>query len=410
VSPAAAAIARRALLGGRVAAPRPPRNDHDRDGRSWWLWLLVGAPVGLVIALVLLVALLAGALEQHCAGADATAAADARRTGALGGVGGSGLTRAQISTVREGSPYASARLTPGEYVSTSYGPPWGGIQGAGHVTSGGLRINGGRPRWYIVAVDPVLIGHGRLVYLWPNPFDWAGPFLAADTGGAIQQHRIDFYDWRGRTHQRAWGRRPTTLTTTPHTTTPATGRAAATTGASLVERAAALPADCAGTDDAPGSSAGGLALPGVRGRVTVAPLANAPGRPIRPALIAFLQAVAGIAARDLILTTGTNHSELTSSGRVSDHVLGLAGDFGSVANHFPLGGGFGTRLAAAALRAAGLPEPAALRLAAAGGGHNICHQGWRVQVIWRTGEHHDHVHIGLRHRCAFTGVQTFQIR
>ena len=76
-----------------------------------------------------------------------------------------------------------------------------------------------------------------------------------------------------------------------------------------------------------------------------------------------------------ILTTGTNHSELTVSGNVSDHIVGLAGDFGSVANHFPIGGGFGTTLAAAALRAAGVPEPEALTLAAAGGGHDVCHHG-----------------------------------
>jgi hypothetical protein len=138
-------------------------------------------------------------------------------------------------------------------------------------------------------------------------------------------------------------------------------------------------------------------------------LANAPGHSIRPELIAFVEGVAGVAGRELVLTTGTNHSELTSSGNVSDHVLGFAGDFGSVANRFPIGGGFGTRLAAAALRAAGLPEQVALRIAAAGGGHNVCRHGWRVQVIWRTGDHYDHVHIGLRHGCAFTGVQTFQI-
>jgi 3D (Asp-Asp-Asp) domain-containing protein len=382
----------RLLLGGRLALPRPPRD----SGRSRWAWWLAGAPLGMVVALVLLVALLAGALEQHCAGDDP--AAGGSRPGALGGIAGTGLTQAELDTVRHG-PYASDRRTTGAFVSTSYGPPWGGIQGRGIATSGGLRIGGGSPRWYMIAVDPVLVGHGALVYLWPNPFDWRGPFLAADTGGAIQGSRIDFYDWRGRQSQRAWGRRTTTLTLAPH-------------GSSApVEAAAALgPADCAGANQGSASpGAGALALPGTRGHVTVAPLANAPGRPIRPELIAFLEAVAGIAGRDLILTTGTNHSELTSSGRVSDHVLGLAGDFGSLANQFPIGGGFGTRLAAAALRAAGLPEQAALRIAAAGGGHDVCHHGWRVQVIWRTGGHHDHVHIGLRHGCAFGGVQTFQI-
>jgi 3D (Asp-Asp-Asp) domain-containing protein len=374
------------LLGGRVGFGSPAR----RGGRSWWLWGIASIPVGLIALVVVLIALLAGTLEQQC---------DAPSTGlpgALGGVSGTGLTQGQIDAVRS-SPFASDRRTAGTFVSTSYGPPWGGIQGSGISTSGGLRIDGGSPRWYMVAVDPTLIGHGQLIYLWPNPFEWKGPFLAADTGGAIKHYRIDFYDWRGRTQQRAWGRRPTTLTLAPR-------------GAGPLEQAAAAAGrlDC-GAKRSGGRSDDALALPGTRGRVTIAPLANAPGKPIRRELLRFAEGVAGIAGRPLIITTGTNHSELTSSGNVSDHVAGLAGDFGSVANHFPIDGGFGTKLAAAGLRAAGVPSEAAWRLAAAGGGHNVCHDGWRVQVIWRTGNHHDHVHIGLKHGCSFTGVQTFQI-
>ncbi|MDA0167167.1 3D domain-containing protein [Solirubrobacter ginsenosidimutans] len=348
--------------------------------------------MALIVLLVVLVALLAGALQQECGSASGGGSTPA---GGLGGIAGTGLTRAQIETTRQ-SPYASDRRTAGTFDSTSYGPPWGGIQGAGISTSAGLRIKGGSPRWYIVAVDPVLVGHGQLVYLWPNPFDWKGPFLAADTGGAIQQYRIDFYDWRGRARQRAWGRRPTTLTLAPHDA-----------GQTAQLAAIAGVGDCA---PAAGDESGdALALPGTLGRVTIAPLANAVGKPIRPELLRFIAGVAGIAGRDLIITTGTNHSELTSSGNVSDHVVGLAGDFGSLANHFPLDGGFGTKLAAAGLRAAGVDAETAWRLAAAGGGHNVCHDGWRVQVIWRTGDHHDHVHIGLKHGCSFTGVQTFQI-
>ena len=366
-------------------------------GRGWWLLLLLaGAPIGLLLALVLGLALLAGALQEQC---ETGSAADASRPGALGGVAGTGLTRAQLTAVRERSPYTGQRAEPGEYASTSYGPPWGGIQGQGLATSGGLRIGGGRPRWYMIATDPVLVGHGQLVYLWPNPFDWQGPFLAADTGGAITQRRIDFYDWRGRTHQQSWGRRATTLTLAPRDAGPA--------GEQLT--AFAPPAGCTSTGAAAQPRDGALALPGARGPVTIAALANAPGRPVRPELVRFLEVVAGIAGRELVLTTGTNHSRHTSSGRISDHVLGLAGDFGSVANRFPHAGGFGTRLAAAALRAAGLPEREAWRLARAGGGHNLCHHDWRVQVIWRTGDPHDHVHIGLHPGCAFTGVQTFQI-
>lgn len=58
---------------------------------------------------------------------------------------------------------------------------------------------------------------------------------------------------------------------------------------------------------------------------------------------------------------------------------------------------------------AGLSERQAWAYAAPGGGHNVCFEGWRVQVIWRTGDHYDHVHIGLGQGCSFSGVQTFQI-
>jgi 3D (Asp-Asp-Asp) domain-containing protein len=370
-------------LTGLVAGPTPPRRR-----RPLWPWLLAGPLVAVLGLVVLTMLLIAGATSDCGSHTDAP--------GALGGVDGTGLTPAEIRTVRTGSPFAGTTITPGRYVTTSYGPPWGGIQGAGLSTSGGLRIDGGSPRWYMLAVDPRLISHGTLVYLWPNPFRWTGPFLVADTGGAIHGRRIDVYDWRGRTSQTAWGRRTVTVSPQP------------VHHAASAVAALAPVADCQAGVSADGSGRV-LGLPGPLGQVTVAPLADAPGHPLRPALSHFIRRVAGIAGRPLVLTTGTNHTELTVSGNVSDHVLGLAGDFGSVANRFPIGGGFGTTLAAAALRAAGIPADEALRVAVAGGGHNVCHAGWRVQVIWRTGGHYDHVHIGLRHGCDFTGVQTFQL-
>lgn len=394
------AIAARALAAARTLTDSSSSGSGGGGGGSWWLWLLA-APLGLLLALVLgLMLLLAGAAQPCEPAADTQSTAEFSGPGSLGGVAGTGLTRAQIDRVRTGSPYAGTRITAGEYVATAYGPPWGGIQGQGIATSGGLRIAGGSPRWYMVAVDPQLIAHGQLVYLWPNPFGWTGPFLAADTGGAIQSHRIDFYDWRGRLAQLRWGHRQTTASPIPrHPGAP-----------ELVDVQPVAAVACATTTDADEhESPEALALPGVRGRVTVAALANAPGRPVRRELLQFLEGVAGIADRELILTTGTNHSVHTSFGRVSDHTLGLAGDFGSVANRFPLGGGFGTRLAAAALHAAGVPGREAWRLAQAGGGHDVCHQGFRVQVIWRTGGHFDHVHIGLRPGCDFSGVRSFQI-
>lgn len=93
----------------------------------------------------------------------------------------------------------------GRYVSTSYGPPWGGIQGTG-VTATGVNLRRG-PKVYGVAVDPRVIPLGSQLYANPNPFGRSGPFRAFDTGGAIKGNRIDFYDWRGRKRQNAWGRR-----------------------------------------------------------------------------------------------------------------------------------------------------------------------------------------------------------
>jgi 3D (Asp-Asp-Asp) domain-containing protein len=181
-------------------------------GRRRLVWLAAAPMLVLLGVLALIVLLLAGTAAQQCGEGQATTSAGPR---SLGGLAGTGLTTAQVRTVRAGSPYASNRITAGRYETTAYGPPWGGIQGEGQATSGGLIIGGGAPRWYIVAVDPLLIGHGRLVYIWPNPFRWRGPFLAADTGGAIQGRRIDFYDWRGRRTQLAWARRPARVSAQP---------------------------------------------------------------------------------------------------------------------------------------------------------------------------------------------------
>src|SRR3954453_14630430 len=167
---------------------------------------VLAAPVVALFAIVALLLLFSGAAQQRC-GDDGALAGDFTGPGTLGGVAGTGLTAAQVRAVRQGSPFAGTRVTRGEYLTTAYGPPWGGIQGAGVSTSGGLLIGGGAPRWYVIAVDPQLISHGTLVQVWPNPFAWHGAFLAADTGGAIQGRRIDFYDWRGRITQYRWGDR-----------------------------------------------------------------------------------------------------------------------------------------------------------------------------------------------------------
>ncbi|MEY2517513.1 MAG: peptidoglycan DL-endopeptidase CwlO [bacterium] len=161
--------------------------------------------VGAVLALVIVVAVFAPGASEGCEvlnGAGEPVWPDA---GSLGGVAGSGVSSAELATVRS-SPLAGSTLTAGAFRSTAYGPPWGGIQGPGRMTAGGLRIAGGAPTKYFIATDPRVISLGQWVYVWPNPFGWRGPFLAADTGGRIKGRIIDFYDWRGRAFQNRWNR------------------------------------------------------------------------------------------------------------------------------------------------------------------------------------------------------------
>lgn len=107
------------------------------------------------------------------------------------------------------------RITPcasgWRFTSTSYGPPWGGIQGRG-VTAAGVDLSRS-PRMYGIAADPHVLRLGARVRVWPNPFGYRGRFRVFDTGGAIKGARLDFYDWRGRRAQLAWGRRPVRVCT-----------------------------------------------------------------------------------------------------------------------------------------------------------------------------------------------------
>lgn len=93
----------------------------------------------------------------------------------------------------------------GQFKSTAYGPPWGGIQGTG-VTATGIDLRPAKQE-YGVAVDPAVIELGSMLKINPNPFGTDEKFKAFDTGGAIKGNRIDFYDWRGRESQNAWGTR-----------------------------------------------------------------------------------------------------------------------------------------------------------------------------------------------------------
>jgi 3D (Asp-Asp-Asp) domain-containing protein/lysophospholipase L1-like esterase/surface antigen len=179
-------------------------------GANAVLFVLVGAlfvaVAGTVVVIAIFAALFGGTDSDACGNASDPFG---QAVGALGGVSGTGITRGELNAVRS-SRAAGSSLVTGMFASTSYGPPWGRDpqtnvdQGAGVSTAGGIRLHRGAPRKYFIATDPAVIGLGQWVSVWPNPFQWRGAFLAADTGGAIQGRRLDFYDWRGRAFQNRW--------------------------------------------------------------------------------------------------------------------------------------------------------------------------------------------------------------
>jgi 3D (Asp-Asp-Asp) domain-containing protein len=314
--------------------------------------------------------------------------------GSLGGVGGTGVTREEHRRLRQ-HPSSGGRPASGSYVSTAYGPPWNALNGYG-VTAGGIDVRDG-PEKYIVAVDPSRVPIGSPVYLWPNPFGWKGPFIAADTGGAIVGARIDFYDWRGRATQYAWGTRSTRLGLTPaQAQIPGGGKPVLRPpGGGPVSSGATYDVACT-------EGAGDLSFSGERGEAEVASYALAP----KPIVIRYVQHIHGIVGgRPIVITSGYRPDSVTTSGNVSDHAYGLAADIGNTENGFPYARGNpepsrGDRIAAAAMVIAGMKGSAAYELARSGGAHTLCAKGrLRVQLIWRSdvgGDHYDHVHVGLK--------------
>jgi hypothetical protein len=143
-------------------------------------------------------------------------------------------------------------------------------------------------------------------------------------------------------------------------------------------------------------SAGCAAGSAGSGQVRIASGANRPGVPLQPVLLDYLSQMAGIAGHRIVVTTGTNHSQYTVDGNVSDHWDGHAADLGNSAN----GGVPGNdRNFAACLILGGVPDDRAARLVASGGLMTLYHGGLRIQCIWKTyegGDHFTHVHVGVR--------------
>jgi len=368
--------------------------------RRWALAIILGI---FLLPLLVLVGVLSFYAEADCGNQDAAGdfSGSFDGPGSLGGVMGTGVSRAELLMARR-HPLGGTTVVPHEYVSTAYAPAAGGINCGSDCrsTASGIVVNGGRKKRYIVASNPAMNKYGAMAYIWPNPYGWRGPFVIADTGGNFDgsdgQYRVDFYVWGDQSEARSnsWGRRSTRLSTQPIVPGGPTGDLDTTVGTGGDEDTDACPAGDGGSWDTTGG-----------GKLVIAPGANRPGVSINPTYISFAKKVADLVGpRPLVITTDTNHSQMTTSGNVSDHWTGWAGDYGMAANGFSYGcvNCRGQKIAAAAMVAAGLDKQTALHRANQGGLFNLCSKGYRVQVIYRTnigGDHFNHVHIGLRKGC-----------
>ena len=143
----------------------------------------------------------------------------------------------------------------------------------------------------------------------------------------------------------------------------------------------------------------GLTGSGVPGKVVIAPGANRPGVGLQPDILHYVAQMAGLYGKPIVISTGTNHSQYTVDGNVSDHWTGHAADLGMAANGGTDDSPVGDRLMTACLTVGGVPPPQAAQQARAGGLFTLHHAGLRIQCIWKTdagGNHHNHVHVGVR--------------
>lgn len=105
---------------------------------------------------------------------------------------------------------------------------------------------------------------------------------------------------------------------------------------------------------------------------------------LKPELMSFAKQVSAIAGEPIDINSGSTHSKYTTTGNISQHFTGDAGDI-------PAKGKRLLRLGRAALIAAGMPRSKAMK--AKGGLYNVRGR----QIIFLTnegGNHYDHLHIG----------------
>jgi putative peptidoglycan binding protein len=135
------------------------------------------------------------------------------------------------------------------------------------------------------------------------------------------------------------------------------------------------------------------------GQVIIAPGANLPGQSIEAMTLEFVAAMAASIGKPITVTTGTNHSKMSASGKVSDHFSGHACDIGMFANGGTDDSPVGDAIMQAACLLAGDTKEGASAKAKGGGLFTFNHNNQRIQCIWKTnegGNHHNHVHVGVR--------------
>lgn len=142
--------------------------------------------LSLILVILILLNILGSKIQANNSAPDASASAHRNNK----------LSKYKTSQANDFGPFQ-------HFVATAYGPPWDEMQGTG-ITSLGIPLNGAA---CVIAVDPLVIPYRSWVEVFPDPHPECDRYQALDTGGAIIGNRIDFYDWRGREHQYAWGKR-----------------------------------------------------------------------------------------------------------------------------------------------------------------------------------------------------------
>ena len=386
---AAKAAGARVLDGVRSRAQPPQPPDGGRPVKA-----IATIAVFVMLLPALLVAVLFGA-AQPAAGCAPAPGLPGTWTGpgSLGGVAGTGVSRAELAAARRIPAVGGTRLTPGVYSPTAYFPhpdaPSTNCAATCISTASGIRVDNATRRAYLIASNPRLNQYGALAYIWPNPYGWTGPFVVADTGSAFNgAGRLDFYIFlqAGESPQQALGRAyqwgPANQVRLSAAPIRAGGPAISTSPLGPA------PADFApSATPAPVSSPVGCGSPVAPG--ALGELSGTPEQIVnRVVLYANAHGFPAVTV-DSVRAANIRHSALTSSGNPSDHKgppdLAWAADISNGSSPTPEM----DALAAAIASAFDIPWTGA-------GLVNHTADGYRLQLIYRAAEHYDHIHLGVK--------------